>query len=262
MNISFNRRLARWWILITLFAGLFTLGSTTLGAAESETASQTASEIAAWEALTNGKAIAIMRHAIAPGTGDPAEFELGDCKTQRNLSDEGKLQAQQIGTQIREHGIDNAEVYSSQWCRCVDTATNLDSGSVQQLPMLNSFFQDRSTENAQTEQLKQWIVNRLATTDSATIADQQNTPPAILVTHQVNITALTGVFNRKSSKWIAIINLEQDGSPPEIPQILVPLSVFYDDANCDMPYYQNNSWYPATRPGCSLRHFHLATQLP
>jgi len=198
MDILFSRRLTGSWLSTTLFICLFTLGSTTLSATESKAASKTASETAAWEAFARGEAIAIMRHAIAPGTGDPAEFDLDDCKTQRNLSDEGQLQAQQIGSQIREHGIDNAEVYSSQWCRCVDTATNLDSGPVQQLPMLNSFFQDRSTENAQTGKLEQWIINRLSTndssTDSPTKADQQNTTPAILVTHQVNITALTGVF--------------------------------------------------------------------
>lgn len=188
-------RLIGWWLLTCLL----TLGSTyTASAADTD----------AWEAFANGDAIALMRHAIAPGNGDPTEFNLVDCKTQRNLSEDGQLQAQQIGLQFKEQGIEQSDIFSSQWCRCVDTAVNLNLGSVQPLPMLNSFYQDRSTAAAQTEQLTRWIVDRLAANNSNSKADQQNTAPAILVTHQVNITALTDVF--PSSGEVVFVTMDND----------------------------------------------------
>lgn len=84
---------------------------------------------------------AIMRHALAPGTGDPRNFDLTDCSTQRNLSEAGREQAKAVGELLRKSGIEKAGVYSSQWCRCLDTATLLGLGPVTELPALNSFFQ-------------------------------------------------------------------------------------------------------------------------
>lgn len=199
MNMVITKRLAS----LRLLACFFALSS-------AYTAS--ASEIDGWKAFANGEAIALMRHAIAPGNGDPAEFSLNDCKTQRNLSEEGLLQAQQIGLQFKQHGLIQetmqTDIFSSQWCRCVDTAVNLDLGSVQQLPMLNSFYQDRSTESEQTEQLTQWIVNRLTAKSPNATADKKTTTPAILVTHQVNITALTGVF--PSSGEVVFVSIDNN----------------------------------------------------
>ena len=63
-----------------------------------------------------------LRHALAPGTFDPPNFRLGDCSTQRNLSDEGRQQARRIGAWFRAQGLTPARVRSSPWCRCVDTA--------------------------------------------------------------------------------------------------------------------------------------------
>jgi phosphohistidine phosphatase SixA len=133
-----------------------------------------------WEALKRPGAIAIMRHAIAPGTGDPAEFRLGDCITQRNLDDRGRTQARAIGQAFRENGIVVDRVLSSQWCRCLETAELLDLGPVEEFPALNSFFADRSTRNAQTRETRSFLASL---PDDARI---------MLVTHQVNITALTG----------------------------------------------------------------------
>ena len=124
-------------------------------------------------------AIAIMRHARAPGTGDPAGFRLGECGTQRNLDDAGREQARRIGARLRAAGV-AAPVYASEWCRTRETADLLGVGPVTPLPVLNSFFGDRASEAAQTAALRAF----LDTLDS----------PAVLVTHQVNITALTGVF--------------------------------------------------------------------
>ena len=72
--------------------------------------------------LREGGLVLALRHALAPGTFDPPQFKLGDCSTQRNLSAEGRAQAQRIGAWLRERGLQPARVRSSPWCRCVDTA--------------------------------------------------------------------------------------------------------------------------------------------
>ena len=135
-----------------------------------------------WRALASGQHVVLLRHAIAPGTGDPESFTLGDCTTQRNLSQAGRAQAERIGERFREHGITSVRVYASQWCRTLETARLLQLGPVEELPALNSFFASRSRAEAQTRALTRWMAN------------QDLSRPLVLVTHQVNITALTGVY--------------------------------------------------------------------
>ena len=147
--------------------------------------------------LLKGRAVALIRHATAPGLGDPSGFRIGDCTTQRNLSQEGRDQAGRIGEFFRRKGIKEASVYSSQWCRCLETARLLNLGSVKELPALNSFFEDRSTEESQTKQLRKFIMSLSAG------------KPVIMVTHQVNITALTDIV--PLSGEIIIFQLTQDG---------------------------------------------------
>lgn len=151
-----------------------------------------------WDAVRNGHAFAIMRHALAPGTGDPAAFSLGDCATQRNLSDLGRRQAMEIGARFREHGIDHARVYSSAWCRCIDTANLLQLGPVRTLPPLNSFFRAPGKRERQTEALKAWL------------AEHDTREPLVLVTHQVNIAALTGRTTRSGE--VVVARRESDGT--------------------------------------------------
>lgn len=135
----------------------------------------------AWRALAAGGNVALIRHAMAPGLGDPATFVLDDCSTQRNLSAEGQEQAVRLGEAFRANGVVVEQVLSSGWCRCLDTAT-LAFGTAEVWPPLHSFFRDASTDRAQTQEVRE----RVATwTGSGTLA---------LVTHQVNITALTTVF--------------------------------------------------------------------
>jgi broad specificity phosphatase PhoE len=151
----------------------------------------------AWSELIQGRAVAIIRHATAPGLGDPPGFQIGDCSTQRNLSEEGRIQARRIGLFFKHKGIKEATVYSSQWCRCLETARLLSIGPVIELPALNSFFQDSSTGQQQSEETRRLI----------------NTLPAgktvIFVTHQVNITALTGIF--PSPGEVIIFQLRKNG---------------------------------------------------
>lgn len=87
--------------------------------------------------LRAGGVVMAFRHALAPGTFDPPQFRLGDCSTQRNLSDEGRAQARRIGAWFRERGLAPASVRSSPWCRCMDTAT-LAFGTGQAWPALGS----------------------------------------------------------------------------------------------------------------------------
>jgi len=149
------------------------------------------------DALKQPGHVALMRHAIAPGGGDPAGFSLRDCSTQRNLSDEGREQAKATGQFLREQGIERLHVFSSQWCRCLETAKLLDFGAVSEQPFLNSFFQDWDHKEPRTAALRQWLKT------------EQHPGPVILVTHQVNISALTDVF--ASSGEIVVIKPHRDG---------------------------------------------------
>ena len=124
-----------------------------------------------------------MRHADAPGIGDPAGYKLDQCATQRNLGERGRKQAELIGTWLTKQGIDKAQVFSSPWCRCVDTAKLLKKGAVTIEASLGSFFDDMSLEKSQTQALQTFIKNSLA---------KKSQPPLVLVTHHVNIQAFTG----------------------------------------------------------------------
>ena len=133
--------------------------------------------------LQDGQHVLLMRHADAPGYGDPTGYVVTQCATQRNLGDYGKKQAQAIGVWLTNQGIQKADVFSSPWCRCLDTANLLNKGSVKIEPSLGSFFDEMSLEKTQTKALGAFIKNELA---------KQSKAPLILVTHHVNIEAYTG----------------------------------------------------------------------
>lgn len=154
-------------------------------------------DTALWNSLRSGEHFALLRHAIAPGTGDPPGFRIDSCRTQRNLSGEGRNQAVRIGELFREHGIQFARVFSSQWCRCMETAKLMELGPVQPLSFLNSFFNDYEQREPQTEKLTEWL------------QEQNLDQPLVLVTHQVNITALTDVY--PSSGELVIIRRSKTG---------------------------------------------------
>ncbi|KXJ58541.1 MAG: histidine phosphatase family protein [Thalassospira sp. Nap_22] len=162
----------------------------------------------AWKIWQSDGVHALMRHAIAPGTGDPANFTLGDCTTQRNLDDTGRQQARETGDRIREMGIELTSILTSQWCRCVDTARLLDLGPVTEEPALNSFFRNRSTEAAQTAEIK------------AKLASLPGDEKLLLVTHQVNITALTDIFPRSGE--IILFRMSDDGTELDVLSRLMP----------------------------------------
>lgn len=141
-------------------------------------------EEAPWELLKQPGAIVLFRHAHAPGVGDPDGFRLGDCATQRNLDDRGRAEARAIGEGFRQRGISVGRVLSSQWCRARETAELAFPGQVAEVPAFNSFFESRDVEPA-------------ATSAALAILRGWSGPGAlVVVTHQVNIAALTGLSPR------------------------------------------------------------------
>ena len=139
--------------------------------------------------------IVLMRHAIAPGTGDPANFQLADCSTQRNLSDEGRAQARLTGDSFKQQGILVNRVLSSQWCRCLETAELMDIGHVEPFPALNSFFRNRATGPEQTTQIREFMVE-----------SQGTSGVTVMVTHAVNVSALTGVGVSSGEMVVMAVN--------------------------------------------------------
>ncbi len=127
--------------------------------------------------------VVLMRHAEAPGTGDPPGFTLDDCATQRTLNDDGRAQAKRIGERLRQLGIAKARVLSSQWCRCLETARLLDLGPVKEMSALNSFIGRPEEEKDRITELRQFLADL-----------PRDGQPVVLVTHQVTVTALTGIF--------------------------------------------------------------------
>ncbi|MGF1482201.1 MAG: histidine phosphatase family protein [Cyanophyceae cyanobacterium] len=153
------------------------------------------SESEIWSLLQQEGAVVLLRHALAPGTGDPANFQLDDCSTQRNLSEAGRAQAVRIGEAFRSRQIPVAQVLSSQWCRCLETAELMDVGTVEPLPALNSVFRDRAAEPERTAQIRQLIVNHRNTDGTV-----------VLVTHAANISAISGISVRSGAMVVLQAN--------------------------------------------------------
>ncbi|MDO9636830.1 MAG: histidine phosphatase family protein, partial [Thiobacillus sp.] len=141
----------------------------------------TANEIDLATRLQQGGHVLMLRHAHAPGFGDPAQFKLDDCATQRNLDAAGRAQATAIGNWLRRQRVQSARVYSSQWCRSLETARLIDLGPVTPLPALNSFF-EREQER----------MSRLVALNAFFARQPVDGPLIILVTHFVNIQAIAG----------------------------------------------------------------------
>ena len=142
--------------------------------------------------------VLLIRHALAPGFGDPQNFDLNDCSTQRNLDGEGREQAFIIGEKIKAARIKFSKIYSSQWCRCLKTAEYMNLGEITVEPGLNSFFQGIVPKDKTLDRLRK----RLESVE----AKQEL---VLMITHQVTITAVTGItvssggavaFNTKSGE--------------------------------------------------------------
>ena len=126
--------------------------------------------------------VLFIRHALAPGSGDPSHFKVEDCQTQRNLSAAGREQARKIGARLRAAKLQISAILTSQWCRCKDTATEMGLGPVSSAPGLNSFYQGIVPKKETLANLTKRL-DRLDGRDGVTI----------MVTHFVTISAITGI---------------------------------------------------------------------
>jgi len=110
--------------------------------------------------LKNGGKLIFIRHAYAPGGGDPNNFDINDCNTQRNLSNSGREQAKNIGNFFKNNNIKIKNIYSSEWCRCKETAL-IAFNKFETKDFLNSFFNSEFAQNkdAQMNNLKEFIKN-------------------------------------------------------------------------------------------------------
>lgn len=152
----------------------------------------------AWSILKQSQdslSIILFRHALAPGYSDPPSFELDDCSTQRNLSEEGRQQARFIGEELKKQAIPITRVLSSQWCRCLETAELMNVGEVEPYSPLNSFFTTPEKAETQTNQLREFL-----------LSNQEETGVIVMVSHQVNIYALTEISPGSGEAVILQVN--------------------------------------------------------
>ncbi len=155
--------------------------------------------------LKQGGKLIFIRHAHAPGGGDPINFDINKCSTQRNLSDSGRKQASEIGSFFKKNNIQVNKVYSSEWCRCKETAL-FAFNEFETKNFLNSFFSSKFAKNkdSQIEKLKEFINNW----------DGKNN--IIFVTHYVVISEILNyapssgeiVISNKDLKVIDTIEIE------------------------------------------------------
>ena len=126
--------------------------------------------------------VIFLRHALAPGNGDPPNFNVNDCSTQRNLDQAGIVQSRMIGNTFKKLGFKFSKIYSSFWCRCKDTALNMNIGEFKTHEGLNSFYEKHADRKLTLIKLNN-LVNSF----------DKSGGPYLLVTHYVNILAFTGL---------------------------------------------------------------------
>ena len=112
------------------------------------------------DSLKEGKKIIFIRHSLAPGNGDPDNFNINDCTTQRNLSKNGVIQSKKIGFFFEKNKIKIDKVLSSEWCRCKDTA-KFAFESFKTFNPLNSFFSSKFQKNKEKQMidLSKYLIN-------------------------------------------------------------------------------------------------------
>ncbi len=132
--------------------------------------------------LLAGGSVLMIRHANAPGSGDPENFRIDRCETQRNLDEKGRGQARRIGGWLRRQGMISATIFSSQWCRCLETARLMDLGPVTELQALNSFYERPRDREPNLASLRSFLSQLPA-----------NGAPILMITHFVTISGITSL---------------------------------------------------------------------
>ena len=148
--------------------------------------------------ISDNKVI-FMRHALAPGSGDPDNFIIDDCSTQRNLDSNGIKQSQTIGENLKKNQIKLTKIFSSFWCRCKDTALLLNMGEFFTHKGLNSFYQGHVNREETLAELRELIKSLKVLKGTY-----------LMVTHYVVIQAFTGIS--LSSGGMAVYDLETEKS--------------------------------------------------
>ena len=155
--------------------------------------------------LQKGGKLIFIRHAYAPGSGDPDNFDINNCVTQRNLSEDGRIQAKKIGDFFKINKIMIDNVYSSEWCRCKETAyvafKNFETKN-----FLNSFFSPQFMNNK-----KKQIINF-----EKFIKNWNEDQNLVFITHYVVISEILNyapssgeiVISDKSLKVIDTLEIE------------------------------------------------------
>ncbi|NPC56556.1 histidine phosphatase family protein [Caenimonas soli] len=143
---------------------------------------QVRADEALWRVLKEGGQVVLMRHAVTtPGVGDPEGMTLDDCRTQRNLSDEGRAHARQVGEAFRARGVPVAQVLSSPWCRCLETARLAFGVDGEVSTALNNLFGRSDPQGQQVGRLR------------VLVSRKPGAGNAVMVSHGSTIMALTGV---------------------------------------------------------------------
>ena len=155
--------------------------------------------------LKKGGKIIFIRHAYAPGGGDPNNFDINDCDTQRNLNDEGRLQSKKIGDFFKKNEISIEKVYSSEWCRCKETAS-IAFKDFETKSFLNSFFSSQFAKNKdpQMKKLKKFINNWNENKNLVFITHY------VVISESLNYAPSSGeiVISNKNMKVIDTIEIE------------------------------------------------------
>ena len=151
--------------------------------------------------LKEGGKLVFIRHALAPGNGDPENFELKNCSTQRNLNNIGIEQSKRIGSIFKKNDIKIDNIFSSEWCRCKDTA-KFAFDNFETFDALNSFYDIKfaANEDRQIKDFYEFITN----------LDNKNN--IIFVTHYVVIGAILNIGTSSGEIVVTDKNLNIIGS--------------------------------------------------
>jgi broad specificity phosphatase PhoE len=172
-------------------------------------ASTVRADEALWSLLKNGGQVVLMRHALTTaGVGDPEGMVLADCATQRNLSDEGRAHAKQVGDAFRARAIPVAQVLSSPWCRCLETARLAFGKEPQASPALGNLFGRGDPQGRQVAQMRALVSRKPATGN------------LVLVSHGSTIQALTGVS--PGTGEMVVVTPQGDGKFAVVGRLAVP----------------------------------------
>ena len=165
----------------------------------------------AWAALVKGGHVALIRHGNAPPGygGDPPGFKIDDCKTQRNLDEQGRGEARALGEAFRNRGVRVDRILSSPWCRCLETARLMELGPVESVMAVAS--SDRSPESLQRLVVLKQI-----------IADWRGPGTLVVVTHAFTVRALVGIMPEQAEAVVVRPRLDDEAGLEVVGRISTP----------------------------------------